>query len=40
VAVSASIAAGLAENTEYHFRISATNSAGTAKGEDVAFRTT
>jgi hypothetical protein len=39
VAVSASIGAGLAENTEYHFRITATNAAGTAKGEDVTFRT-
>ena len=40
VAVSASIAAGLAENTEYHFRISATNAAGTSKGSDVTFKTT
>jgi subtilase family serine protease len=39
VAVSASIAAGLAANTEYHFRISATNAAGTAKGEDLTFKT-
>jgi hypothetical protein len=39
VPVSASIAAGLAENTEYHFRIVVTNAAGTAKGEDVAFKT-
>jgi hypothetical protein len=39
VAVSAPIATGLAENTEYHFRFSATNSAGTSKGEDVTFKT-
>jgi len=39
VAVSASITAGLVANTEYHFRFSATNSAGTAKGEDVTFKT-
>jgi hypothetical protein len=39
VAVSASIAAGLTANTEYHFRISATNVAGTAKGEDLTFKT-
>jgi hypothetical protein len=39
VTVSASIAAGLAANTEYHFRVSATNTAGTSKGEDVTFRT-
>jgi hypothetical protein len=29
----------LAANTEYHYRISATNSAGTTKGADVAFKT-
>lgn len=39
VAVSASIA-GLAANTEYHYRVSATNSAGTSKGSDEAFKTT
>jgi phosphodiesterase/alkaline phosphatase D-like protein len=39
VAVSASIASGLAANTEYHFRITATNVAGTSKGEDVTFKT-
>jgi hypothetical protein len=39
VPVSASIAAGLAENTEYHFRITATNSSGTSKGEDLTFKT-
>jgi hypothetical protein len=39
VAVSASITAGLAENTEYHFRITATNAAGTAQGADVTFKT-
>jgi hypothetical protein len=30
VAVSASIAAGLVANTEYHFRFTATNAAGTS----------
>jgi hypothetical protein len=40
VAVSALIGAGLVANTEYHFRISATNSAGTSKGGDVTFKTT
>ena len=39
VPVSASIASGLAANTEYHYRISATNSAGTSKGGDVTFKT-
>jgi hypothetical protein len=39
VAVSASIAAGLVANTEYHFRITATNAAGTSKGEDLTFKT-
>ena len=39
VAVSALIAAGLVANTEYHFRISATNTAGTSKGADVTFKT-
>ena len=39
VAVSASIAAGLVANTEYHFRISATNAAGTGIGADVTFKT-
>jgi hypothetical protein len=39
VAVSASIAAGLAANTEYHYRFSATNTAGTSNGEDTTFRT-
>jgi subtilase family serine protease len=39
VAVSASIGAGLTASTEYHYRISATNAAGTSKGEDVTFRT-
>jgi len=39
VAVSASIPAGLTPSTEYHFRFSATNSAGTAKGEDLTFKT-
>jgi hypothetical protein len=38
VAVSAN-PTGLAENTEYHFRFSATNSAGTSKGEDVTVKT-
>jgi subtilase family serine protease len=39
VAVSASIAAGLVANTEYHFRFSATNSSGTSQGADVTFKT-
>ena len=39
VAVSASIAAGLVASTEYHFRIVATNTAGTSKGADVTFKT-
>jgi subtilase family serine protease len=39
VPVSASIAAGLAANTEYHYRISATNSSGTSLGADVTFKT-
>jgi subtilase family serine protease len=39
VAVSALVTAGLAANTEYHFRISATNSVSTAKGEDLTFKT-
>ena len=39
VVVAASIASGLAENTTYHYRISATNSSGTSKGGDVTFRT-
>jgi hypothetical protein len=38
VAVSANLT-GLAANTEYHYRISATNSAGTSKGGDVAVKT-
>ena len=39
VVVDASIASGLAANTEYHYRISATNSSGTSKGGDVTFKT-
>jgi len=39
VAVSASVGAGLAENTEYHFRITATNASGAGKGADVTFKT-
>jgi subtilase family serine protease len=39
VAVSASIAAGLTANTEYHYRFSATNAAGTGQGADVTFKT-
>jgi hypothetical protein len=39
VAVSASVSAGLAANTEYHFRITATNAAGASQGEDVTFKT-
>ncbi len=38
VAVSAAITS-LAANTTYHFRIAATNSAGTSKGSDQAFKT-
>jgi hypothetical protein len=39
VEVSAKITA-LTPNTEYHFRISATNTAGTSKGADVTYKTT
>jgi trimeric autotransporter adhesin len=39
VQVSAAITSGLTANTEYHFRISATNSAGTTKGTDLPFKT-
>jgi uncharacterized repeat protein (TIGR01451 family) len=38
VEVSAALT-GLAVNTEYHFRISATNPTGTGKGSDQTFRT-
>ena len=38
VAVSAALT-GLAANAEYHYRISATNSAGTSKGSDETFKT-
>jgi len=37
--VDAAIASGLAANTEYHYRISATNSAGTSQGKDVTLKT-
>ena len=37
--VSAPVTAGLKENTEYHVRFSATNAAGTNKGEDMTFKT-
>jgi hypothetical protein len=37
--VQVSAALKLAANTEYHYRISATNSVGTTKGADVAFKT-
>ena len=39
VAVSALLTTGLAASTEYHYRISATNAAGTSNGEDVTFKT-
>ncbi len=39
VAVDAAIGSGLAANTEYHYRISATNSSGTSKGGDATFKT-
>src|SRR5208282_4992812 len=39
VAVSASVT-GLAANTTYHFRVSATNSGGTIKGSDETLKTT
>jgi hypothetical protein len=39
VTVSASIASGLAADTEYHYRISATNPGGTSKGADATFKT-
>ncbi len=39
VEVSAAIASGLVAGTEYHYRISATNSGGTSKGEDGTFKT-
>jgi hypothetical protein len=40
VAVSALLTTGLIANTEYHFRITATNTAGTSKGADLTFKTT
>jgi hypothetical protein len=39
VAVSALVTMGLIASTEYHFRISATNTGGTSKGTDVTFKT-
>jgi hypothetical protein len=39
VVVDASIASGLAANTTYHYRISATNSSGTSTGGDATFKT-
>jgi hypothetical protein len=38
VTVSAKVT-GLTPSTECHFRITATNAAGTAKGADLTFRT-
>jgi phosphodiesterase/alkaline phosphatase D-like protein len=38
IAVSAAVT-GLAANTTYHFRISATNAGGTSKGADETFKT-
>ena len=38
VAVSASVT-GLAANTTYHFRISATNAGGTSNGSDQTLKT-
>jgi kumamolisin len=38
IAVSA-VVNSLASNTEYHFRVSATNGGGTSKGSDVSFKT-
>jgi hypothetical protein len=39
VVVDASISSGLAANTTYHYRVSATNSGGTSKGTDATFKT-
>jgi len=39
VVVDAAISSGLAADTTYHYRISATNGSGTSKGGDVTFKT-
>lgn len=39
VAVDAAISSGLAADTTYHYRVSATNSSGTGKGGDAVFKT-